>query len=108
MDVIVQRSGGLAGARLTWEVRVDEQPDPDEWYILIEEIPWGEPPPVPPEPDRFVYRIECPPNEATLAERQLTGPWRQLVDRVQEATDPKRNAPLPGDPREASRRRPTR
>ncbi|MFE6963563.1 protealysin inhibitor emfourin [Agromyces sp. NPDC057679] len=103
MDVIVQRSGGLAGTRLTWEVRVDEQPDPDEWYILIDEIPWDEPMPVPPEPDRFVYRIRCEPNEATLAERQLTGPWRQLVDRVQETTDPKRS-----DPYGASRRPPTR
>ncbi|MFF2496251.1 protealysin inhibitor emfourin [Agromyces sp. NPDC058064] len=103
MDVIVQRSGGLAGSRLVWEVRVDEQPDPDEWYILIDEIPWSDAEPVPPEPDRFVYRIECPPNEATLAERQLTGPWRQLVERVQETTEPRR-----GDPRGASPRRPTR
>ena len=46
MDVIVSRSGGLAGLRLTWEVRVDEQPDADDWYVLIEEIPWSQPPPV--------------------------------------------------------------
>ena len=39
MDVIVSRSGGLAGLRLTWEVRVEEQPDPREWYLLIDEIP---------------------------------------------------------------------
>ncbi|MFF2273136.1 protealysin inhibitor emfourin [Agromyces sp. NPDC058136] len=108
MEVIVQRSGGLAGLRLIWEVRVDEQPDPDEWYLLIEEIPWGELPPAPPEPDRFVYRIECPPNEATLAERQLTGPWRQLVERVQETTDPHRSPPRPTGPPAASPRRPTR
>ena len=88
MDVIVSRSGGLAGLRLTWEVRVDEQPDADAWYVLIEEIPWSQPPPVPPEPDRYVYRIRCAPHEATLAERQLTGPWRRLVDRVQETTSP--------------------
>jgi len=98
MDVIVSRSGGLAGMQLTWEVRVDEQPDPDEWYILIDEIPWGEPPPLPPEPDRFVYRIRCEPHEATLAERQLTGPWRQLVDRVQETTDPQRHGPRASTP----------
>ena len=50
MDVIVSRSGGLAGLRLTWEVRVDERPDADDWYVLIEEIPWSQPPPVPPSP----------------------------------------------------------
>jgi len=93
MDVIVSRSGGLAGLRLTWEVRVEEQPDADEWYLLIEEIPWSQPPPAPPEPDRFVYRIRCAPHEATLAERQLTGPWRRLVDRVQETTEPERGRP---------------
>ncbi len=102
MDVIVSRSGGLAGLRLTWEVRVDDQPDRDEWYLLIEEIPWGRPPPVPPEPDRFVYRIRCEPHEATLAERQLTGPWRELVDRVQETTEPERA------PRDDRARRPPR
>ena len=90
MAVIVSRSGGLAGLRLTWVVRIDDQPDRDDWYLLIREIPWGRPPPAPPEPDRFVYRIRCEPHEATLAERQLTGPWRELVDRVQEATEPKR------------------
>ena len=90
MDVIVSRSGGLAGLRLTWEVRVDEQPDAEDWYLLIEEIPWSQPPPVPPEPDRFVYRIRCAPHEATLAERQLVGPWRELVDRVRDASEPER------------------
>ena len=93
MDVIVSRSGGLAGLRLTWEVRIDEQPDADDWYVLIEAIPWSQPPPVPPEPDRYVYRIRCAPHEATLAERQLTGPWRRLVDRVQETTEPDRGGP---------------
>ncbi|WP_022893505.1 protealysin inhibitor emfourin [Agromyces subbeticus] len=108
MDVIVSRSGGLAGLRLTWHVRVDDQPDSDDWYVLIEQIPWSEPPPLPPEPDRFVYRIRCElqdsapasrAHDATLAERQLTGPWRKLVDLVQDRTEPERAAPT---------RRPTR
>jgi hypothetical protein len=108
MDVIVSRSGGIAGLRLTWRVDVDTQPDPDRWYVLIREIPWDEAPPTPPEPDRYVYRIRCEPHEAaaqqqpgqsdaaaqareaTLAERQLTGPWRELFDRVREAAEPER------------------
>jgi len=106
MDVIVSRSGGLAGLRLTWEVRVDEQPDPDEWYLLIDEIPWNQPPPVPPEPDRFVYRIRCAPHEATLAERQLVGPWKALVERVQEATEPERGRPAGARSESGEGRRP--
>lgn len=93
MDLIVQRSGGLAGLRLTWRVRVDEQPDSRSWVLLIEELPWQEVPPAPPEPDRYVYRIACAPHEVELAERQLTGPWRQLVDRVRETAEPQREAP---------------
>ncbi|UOE44697.1 protealysin inhibitor emfourin [Agromyces larvae] len=93
MDVIVSRSGGLAGLRLVWEVAVDDRPDRDDWVLLIRRLPWQEVPPAPPEPDRFVYRIECAPHTATLAERQLTGPWRELVDRVQDATEPERRGP---------------
>jgi len=89
----VQRTGGLAGLRTTWRVEVDEQPDPDAWVVLIGELPWREVPPAPPEPDRYVYRIECAPHEALLAERQVTGPWRELVDRVRETSPPHREPP---------------
>jgi hypothetical protein len=143
MDVFVARSGGIAGIRLSWHVKVDDQPDADDWFLLIEEIPWNDVPPAPAEPDRFTWDIRCEPAEpqapgqqaseqqaseqqaseqqaseqqasepqateppaplppaplqkaaeATLAERQLTGPWRELVDRVREATEPQREAP---------------
>ncbi|MGI9823355.1 protealysin inhibitor emfourin [Agromyces sp. Marseille-Q5079] len=103
MDVFVARSGGIAGIRLTWHVRVDDQPDADDWFVLIEEIPWNDVPAAPPEPDRFTWDIRCEPAEqgvpplkaaeATLAERQLTGPWRELVDRVRETSEPQREAP---------------
>jgi hypothetical protein len=56
MDVEVIRSGGIAGLRLTWTVHVEDQPDPEEWELLIERLPWGETPPAPPEPDR--YQVE--------------------------------------------------
>jgi hypothetical protein len=94
MDVEVIRSGGIAGLRLTWTVHVEDQPDPEEWELLIERLPWGETPPAPPEPDRYQYRIRCEPHEATLAERQVTGPWRDLVERVRDAAEPRR-APRP-------------
>ncbi|BDZ53504.1 protealysin inhibitor emfourin [Agromyces marinus] len=107
MEVEVTRSGGFAGLRLTWTVQVEDQPDPEEWVLLVERLPWGRTPPVPAEPDRFEYRIRCtgetasaaapperaatqPEREATLAERQVTGPWRELVDRVTETAEPER------------------
>lgn len=102
MDVYVSRSGGFAGLRLTWHVHVEEQPDRDDWYLLIRQIPWSDAPPVPPEPDRYVYRIRCESHVATLAERQVTGPWRTLVERVQETAEPERARPADGDGRPPS------
>jgi hypothetical protein len=97
MEVEVIRSGGIAGLRLTWTVHVDDQPDPEEWELLIERLPWDDTPAVAPEPDRYQYRIRCEPHEATLAERQLTGPWRDLVERVRDAAEPERGPrPMPG------------
>jgi hypothetical protein len=93
MEVEVIRSGGIAGLRLTWTVHVEDQPDPEEWELLLERLPWGETPPAPPEPDRYEYRIRCEPHEARLAERQVTGPWRDLVERVRDRAEPRRGKP---------------
>jgi len=90
MKVIVSRSGGIAGIRRTWEVLVDDQPDFSDWLALIETLPWGEVPRTAPQPDRFVYRIRCDARTAELAEPDLTGPWRELVERVQQ-TEPTRS-----------------
>jgi len=93
MLLSVSRSGGLAGLLLVWEVDVDRQPDRDAWVGLIADIPWQDARPAPIEPDRYVYRIHCPPHDATVPERQLTGPWRDLVDRVRDTTEPRRASP---------------
>ncbi|MEJ3403349.1 protealysin inhibitor emfourin [Rathayibacter sp. YIM 133350] len=92
MRVIVSRSGGFAGMRMTWQVVIDDQPDAPDWRLLVSELPWDEVPAAPATPDRFVYRIRYeepqahpPTREATLAEQQVQGPWRTLVDRVREA-----------------------
>lgn len=82
MKVVVSRSGGIAGIRLTWEVRVDEQPDAEAWQALLTSLPWDEVGQKNPAPDRFSYRIRCAPHEVVLPEPELTGPWRVLVDRV--------------------------
>ena len=94
MKVQVWRSGGLLGRRVEWAVVVDEQPDPDQWYLLISELPWNEHPTENTMPDRYTYEIHCEPHEAVIAEQQLVGPWRELVDRVREA-DPNPQRPRP-------------
>ncbi|HEV7950699.1 MAG TPA: protealysin inhibitor emfourin [Glaciihabitans sp.] len=84
MRVTVTRSGGFAGLTQTWTITVDEQPDSADWAELIDRLPWGRRPRSAPQPDRYVYDIRCARHRVTLPEQQLTGPWRELVDRVRE------------------------
>lgn len=85
MKVSVTRSGGFAGLSRTWAVTVDEQPDADAWNNLLDQLPWNERATTAPQPDRYVYEIRCSRRRVTLPEQQLTGPWRELVDRVRQA-----------------------
>ena len=84
MRITVTRTGGFAGLTATWTVLVDEQPDPDSWRELVESLPWTHRPRTAPQPDRYVYRIQCSTRRVTLPEHALDGPWRELVDRVRE------------------------
>jgi hypothetical protein len=86
MKITVVRSGGLAGLSRTWAVRLEDQPDIDQWEALIDELPWDERPPAAPQPDRFVYRIRVSRRQIVLPEQRLQGPWRELVDRVRHST----------------------
>ncbi len=85
MKITVKRSGGFAGLTRTWQVRVEEQPDRDEWVQLVEALPWHPRPPAVPQPDRFIYLIRVSHRRIVLPERELDGPWRELVQRVREA-----------------------
>lgn len=83
MIVTVIRSGGFAGISRQWSVRVDEQPDEDQWRELIDRLPWDRVATTDDEPDRYSYRVRCDPREAVIPERSLDGPWRELVEKVQ-------------------------
>ena len=84
----VTRSGGIAGIRRGWFV---ESTEPDGWPPLVDACPWQEPV-EPTGADRFVWRIEVaapePTRLAELPETAVRGPWRDLVDRVQELGEP--------------------
>jgi hypothetical protein len=103
MIVTVQRSGGFAGLTRTWQVDVDAEPDTESWLVLLELVPWSQAPARPRavQPDRFVWVISAgttPAKKAALPEQDVTGPWRELVDRVRAASDAERAAtPRPAD-----------
>jgi hypothetical protein len=97
--VTVVRSGGFAGLKRTWEATADDQPTAQAWLGLTDSLPWGRVASHDARSaDRFVYRIVIlvhseVRHEATLPESELTGAWRELVDRVQQQAD----APAPSD-----------
>jgi len=84
--ILVVRSGGFAGIRQQW--LVDSPDDTSEWLTLVQACPWGAVRPDPISRDRFVWRIEAriprTPHAASVPDRELVGPWRALVERVQE------------------------
>ena len=99
--VTVTRSGGIAGLRRTWRAEPDSAEAP-QWIALIDECPWdavdegvarttrGA--------DRYVWHVDARLGEAervaALADPDVRGPWRQLIDAVRAAaSDSPRGAP---------------
>lgn len=87
LTVRVVRSGGFAGIQREWRIQtpLDEQ---QRILPLVEACPWQRvPPPDHLSRDRFVWRIEVRGpirHTATLPDSALDGPWRALVQIVQE------------------------
>ncbi|MFB3977636.1 protealysin inhibitor emfourin [Microbacterium proteolyticum] len=87
--VVVVRSGGIAGMSRRWRA----EPDPEgasRWRSLIDRCPWDAPPPPSSGADRFQWRIDVEEggtavHHARLADTQVEGPWRALIDEVRRA-----------------------
>ena len=85
LTILVVRSGGFAGITRRW--CVDRPEAEDDWVALVEACPWGDVGRDEASRDRFVWRIEARMprrhHEASVPDSRLTGPWRDLVERVQ-------------------------
>ncbi|MGZ8804681.1 MAG: protealysin inhibitor emfourin [Microbacterium sp.] len=92
VDVTVTRTGGFAGLRRTWHAQPDTA-DAPQWIALIDGCPWDAADPtraVPPTgADRFVWHVDArcgdAAREAALADPEVRGPWRELIDAVRSA-----------------------
>jgi len=88
--ILVVRSGGFAGIRQQWRVesRDGDGDDLDHWTALVTACPWDSVGVDRESRDRFIWQIEARMPRATRTARVpdalLVGPWRALVDRVQE------------------------
>ena len=90
--VTVTRTGGFAGLRRTWRAQPDTAEAP-HWIALIDGCPWDAADParaIPPTgADRFVWHVDArcgdAAREAALADPEVQGPWRELIDAVRAA-----------------------
>ena len=95
--VTVTRTGGIAGMRRTWRAQPDSAESP-QWIALIDGCPWDAADPARPIPptgaDRFVWHVDArcgdAEREAALADPEVQGPWRDLIDAVRAAQKPDR------------------
>ena len=82
----VERSGGIAGRQLAREVDLTELDDDDarSWQQLLRSGRLQRIAPERPQPDRFVYRVCCPPHDVdvTAAEHELPDDVRALLERT--------------------------
>ena len=94
--VRVVRSGGFAGLRREWRAEGEQ----DEWMPLVDACDWRSVRPDPSARDRYLWRIEVRAprvrRKADVPDGTLVGPWRELVDRVQQAGEPTRPQPSEG------------
>ncbi|MCC2028624.1 hypothetical protein KEC56_03640 [Microbacterium sp. YMB-B2] len=104
--VAVVRSGGVAGISRRWTV-APPRPEIDVWVGLIERCPWDAPQHKDRGADRYVWSIQArmpqQVRERELADSELQGAWRELVEAVREADSPSPSptpAPSPIPPRE--------
>jgi hypothetical protein len=87
--VTVTRTGGFAGLRRTWHAEPDTAETP-QWIALIDGCPWDAADPArdlaPIGADRFVWHVDArcgdAAREAALADPEVQGPWRDLIDAV--------------------------
>ena len=81
MRVVVTRVGGDGSVRRAG-VDTAGRDDAARWEELIEQASLGVPPPYRPLPGEAVYHIRAGELEVQVAERDLTGPLRELVTAV--------------------------
>ncbi len=84
--ITVARTGGFAGVRREWSIEVSAPQDAERWRPIVEACPWDDVA-TSATPDGFVYDLRVADHEAVVAERELDGPWRQLVDEVRRSAD---------------------
>lgn len=84
--ITVARTGGFAGLRREWMIEVSAPQDAERWRPIVEACPWDDVS-TSTSADGFVYDLRVADHAAVVAERELDGPWRALVDAVRSTAE---------------------
>ncbi|MCJ1713691.1 protealysin inhibitor emfourin [Curtobacterium sp. VKM Ac-2922] len=88
MQIVVRRTGGIAGMTRSWRIDTESCADPDAWSTLVDGLP-DEPPVRPqPVPDDFEWTITVARTTVRVPGSQLDGQWAALVERVRAEGEP--------------------
>ncbi|WP_181272856.1 protealysin inhibitor emfourin [Brevibacterium oceani] len=99
--LVVERSGGIGGMLVVWEVDIDTSSRRDDLGRRVTELPWSDRSTADPATtssasagaDRFDYLIESRFGRVRFGEGQMPQEWRRLVDEVREVAEPQRRRP---------------
>ena len=96
--LLVERSGGIGGMLLVWEVDIDASSRRDDLGPRIADLPWpdggqNDDAPQSTGADRFAYLIESRFGRVRFGESQMPAEWKQLVDDVRDVAEPQRRQP---------------
>jgi hypothetical protein len=88
ITVTIVRTGGIAGLRRQWTVEASGD-DAPRWISLIEQCPWDAPHTRDASADRYVWSVRARTREREftrdVADGELSGSWRALVEAVRGA-----------------------
>ena len=95
--LVVERSGGIGGFLLVWDLDIDSSAHREEIGPKVAELPWqshedaqGA---VGSGADRYVYAIESRFGLVRFGEGEMPGEWKQLIEQVRSIAEPERRSP---------------
>ncbi|WP_231442838.1 hypothetical protein [Brevibacterium zhoupengii] len=101
--LIVERSGGIAGLLLVWDLDIDSSEHRASIGPKVAELPWPNDPAGRADggagvkanagADRYVYAIESRFGLVRFGETEMPGEWKSLVEQVREIAAPERRRP---------------
>lgn len=95
--LVVERSGGIGGFLLVWDLDIDSSAHREEIGPKVAELSWQSQEDAQNAAgggaDRYVYVIESRFGLVRFGEGEMPGEWQQLIEQVRGIAEPERRRP---------------